>query len=126
VNGIEMPEWPKTVSEAVEMQERLRVLVDRRDSCPGTLSTVTGVDVAYDEATNLIAASAVSVSPRRIDGLAVIGVAKTRLIGEYTEPGESRGASSVLVDDRQSGGSGAAYPGTCQTRVRVDRSPNRA
>ncbi|MEU3620893.1 endonuclease V [Amycolatopsis coloradensis] len=52
---------PNTTAEAIEIQETLRGLVDREDRCPQQILTVTGLDVAYDEGSGLIAAAAVTL-----------------------------------------------------------------
>ncbi|WP_414939839.1 deoxyribonuclease V [Amycolatopsis sp. cmx-11-51] len=52
---------PNTTAEAIELQETLRGLVDREDRCPQEIVTVTGLDVAYDEDSGLIAAAAVTL-----------------------------------------------------------------
>ncbi|WP_409490581.1 deoxyribonuclease V [Amycolatopsis sp. cmx-11-12] len=52
---------PNTIAEAIEIQEALRGLVDREDRCPQQILTVTGLDVAYDEGSGLIAAAAVTL-----------------------------------------------------------------
>jgi deoxyribonuclease V len=64
---VEIPElhdWPTTESAAVEIQLRLRSLVDLEDSCPEVVETVTGLDVAYDKTSNHIAATAVTIDSR--------------------------------------------------------------
>lgn len=53
---------PETPRQAIEIQERLRGLVDLEDGCPQEIVTVTGLDVAYDEETGLIAAAAVTLA----------------------------------------------------------------
>lgn len=51
-------EWPATVKEAVEIQERLRVLVDTRwPQPPPAVLTVAGLDVAYAAGSDLAAAA---------------------------------------------------------------------
>ena len=57
----ELHDWPTTESAAVDIQLRLRSLVDLDDSCPEVVETVTGLDVAYDKTTNRIAATAVTI-----------------------------------------------------------------
>ncbi|MBB5852859.1 endonuclease V [Amycolatopsis umgeniensis] len=52
---------PNTPREAIEIQETLRGLVDLEDRCPQEILTVTGLDVAYDEPSGLIAAAAVTL-----------------------------------------------------------------
>ncbi|AUI61658.1 endonuclease V [Amycolatopsis sp. BJA-103] len=52
---------PNTVAEAIGIQEALRGLVDPEDRCPQEIVTVTGLDVAYDEGSGLIAAAAVTL-----------------------------------------------------------------
>ncbi|WP_410655254.1 endonuclease V [Amycolatopsis sp. lyj-112] len=52
---------PNTAAEAIGIQESLRGLVDLEDRCPQEIVTVTGLDVAYDEASGLIAAAAVTL-----------------------------------------------------------------
>lgn len=53
---------PETPHQAIEIQERLRGLVDLEDGCPQEIVTVTGLDVAYDEETGLIAAAVVTLA----------------------------------------------------------------
>jgi deoxyribonuclease V len=48
--------WPSTPAEAVAVQERLRGLVDLTDDGPELPPTVTGLDVAYDDAGGIAAA----------------------------------------------------------------------
>ncbi|RSN65920.1 endonuclease V [Amycolatopsis sp. WAC 04182] len=52
---------PSTPQEAVRIQETLRGLVELEDCCPQEIVTVTGLDVAYDEDSGLIAAAAVTL-----------------------------------------------------------------
>ncbi|WET78586.1 deoxyribonuclease V [Amycolatopsis sp. QT-25] len=52
---------PSTAGQAIEIQETLRGLVDPEDRCPQEIATVTGLDVAYDEGSDLIAAAAVTL-----------------------------------------------------------------
>ncbi|MFG2193686.1 endonuclease V [Streptomyces sp. NPDC048639] len=53
--------WPGSESEAVAEQERLRGLVDAEGPgpAPGAPGRIAGVDVAYDESTDRVAAAAV-------------------------------------------------------------------
>ncbi len=53
---VHIVDWPATAAEALAVQERLRGLVDRADSCPEVPPTVTGLDVAYDEGDGITAA----------------------------------------------------------------------
>ncbi|SCG42761.1 deoxyribonuclease V [Micromonospora halophytica] len=154
---------PRTVAEAVAVQDRLRPLADLVGPGPLRPATVAGLDVAYAESGDLLAAAvtvldtatlavvdrAVSVGrpafgyvpglfafrelpallaaldllttrpellvcdghglahPRRfglachlgvVTGLPAIGVGKTPLVGQWTEPARERGASAPLVD----------------------------
>ncbi|MGK5631687.1 endonuclease V [Streptomyces sp. URMC 123] len=61
--------WPTTEAEAVAEQERLRGLVDLvgPGPAPGATGTVAGVDVAYDEATDRVAAAAVVLDAESLD-----------------------------------------------------------
>ncbi|KFU82726.1 Endonuclease V [Amycolatopsis lurida] len=52
---------PSTPQEAIGIQETLRGLVELEDRCPQEIVTVTGLDVAYDEDSGLIAAAAVTL-----------------------------------------------------------------
>ncbi|MFD6071974.1 MULTISPECIES: deoxyribonuclease V [Amycolatopsis] len=52
---------PGTPQEAIGIQETLRGLVELEDRCPQEIVTVTGLDVAYDEDSGLIAAAAVTL-----------------------------------------------------------------
>jgi deoxyribonuclease V len=49
-------DWPSTVEEALATQERLRGRVDLTDDLPELPPTVTGLDVAYDDAGGIAAA----------------------------------------------------------------------
>ncbi|MEV1146360.1 deoxyribonuclease V [Micromonospora sp. NPDC049799] len=154
---------PGTVAEALAVQDRLRPLVDLVGPGPEAPATVAGLDVAYAEEGDRLAAavtvldartlavvdSAVAVGrpafgyvpglfafrelpalldalerlrvepellvcdghglahPRRfglachlgvVTGLPAIGVGKTPLVGEWTPPGERRGAWTPLSD----------------------------
>ncbi|WP_340687046.1 deoxyribonuclease V [Amycolatopsis coloradensis] len=60
---------PSTPQEAIGIQETLRDLVELEDRCPQEIVTVTGLDVAYDEDSGLIAAAAVTLE---IDGFRVV------------------------------------------------------
>lgn len=55
------PAWPRTEAEALAEQQRLRPLVDRAGPGPAVEDggTVAGVDVAYDDSRDLVAAAAV-------------------------------------------------------------------
>jgi deoxyribonuclease V len=88
---------PETPRQAIEIQERLRGLVDLEDGCPQEIVTVTGLDVAYDEETGLIAAAAVTLATADFRV-----VEKRTVVSEVTfpyEPGRERGSSTPLVDD---------------------------
>lgn len=52
---------PDSPRQAIGIQESLRGLVDLEDRCPQEIVTVTGLDVAYDEGSGLIAAAAVTL-----------------------------------------------------------------
>lgn len=60
---------PSTPREAIGIQETLRGLVELEDRCPQEIVTVTGLDVAYDEDSGLIAAAAVTLET---DGFRVV------------------------------------------------------
>ncbi|OXM65213.1 endonuclease V [Amycolatopsis vastitatis] len=49
-------DWPSTIEEALATQERLRGRVDLTDDLPELPPTVTGLDVAYDDAGGIAAA----------------------------------------------------------------------
>jgi deoxyribonuclease V len=49
-------DWPSTIEEALATQERLRGRVDLADDLPELPPTVTGLDVAYDDAGGIAAA----------------------------------------------------------------------
>ncbi|WP_206797780.1 endonuclease V [Amycolatopsis sp. MtRt-6] len=49
-------DWPSTIEEALAVQERLRGRVELADDCPELPPTVTGLDVAYDDADGITAA----------------------------------------------------------------------
>ncbi|WP_055589972.1 endonuclease V [Peterkaempfera griseoplana] len=67
--------WPRTEAEAEAEQQRLRPLVDRRGPGPSVADggTVAGVDVAYDDRRDLVAAAAV-----------VLDVATLRVVDQAT------------------------------------------
>lgn len=75
--------WPVTEAEAIAEQERLRSLVDLGASGPEPVPgrTVAGVDVAYDEATDRLAAAAVVLD---LESLGV--VAQTSAVGRAAFP----------------------------------------
>jgi deoxyribonuclease V len=49
-------DWPSTAEEALAVQERLLGRVQLTDDCPELPPTVTGLDVAYDDAGGIAAA----------------------------------------------------------------------
>ncbi|TDB75821.1 endonuclease V [Micromonospora sp. KC723] len=55
--------WPRTAAEAVAVQERLRPLVDLVGSGPRRPATVAGLDVAYAERGDLLAAAVTVLDP---------------------------------------------------------------
>ena len=57
------PEWPRTVDEAYAIQDRLRPLVDAAGPGPSTPRTVAGLDVAYAETGDRLAAAVVVLDP---------------------------------------------------------------
>ncbi|MFH8366891.1 endonuclease V [Streptomyces sp. NPDC018031] len=61
-------DWPATEAEAVAVQDRLRGLVER-DGCGPVPAdgTVVGVDVAYDDDRDLVAAAAVALDGRTLE-----------------------------------------------------------
>ena len=73
---------PATVEEALAVQDALRgeVILDEPGPPPGT-GTVTGVDVAYDDARNVVAAAAVV-----LDAATLEPVAEATAVGEVTFP----------------------------------------
>lgn len=61
-------DWPTTEAEAIAVQDRLRGLVERDGGGPvPATGTVVGVDVAYDDERDLVAAAAVALDGRTLD-----------------------------------------------------------
>ena len=60
-------DWPTTEAEALAVQERLRSQVDVDPSGPVRPRTVTGLDVAYHEGGELLAAAAVVLDAGSLD-----------------------------------------------------------
>jgi deoxyribonuclease V len=58
--------WPTTEAEAIAEQERLRARVDLASAGPDEVRRIAGVDVAYDESTDRLAAAAVVLDPRTL------------------------------------------------------------
>lgn len=56
--------WPATAAEARAIQDRLRPLADLTGPGPAAPATVAGVDVAYDEESDRLAAAAVVLDYR--------------------------------------------------------------
>jgi deoxyribonuclease V len=73
-------EWPGTVQEAVEIQQRLRGLVDARwPQPPPAVRTVAGLDVAYAAGSDLVAAA-----------VAVLDARSLKVVETATAVGEAR------------------------------------
>ncbi|MEU9964394.1 endonuclease V [Streptomyces malaysiensis] len=81
----ELPrDWPSTEAEAIGVQERTRasVVVGGEVPAPGTgPGAVVGVDVAYDDERDLVAAAAVALDARGLDI-----VAEATAVGRVTFP----------------------------------------
>ncbi|MCM3812526.1 endonuclease V [Streptomyces sp. DR7-3] len=81
----ELPrDWPSTEAEAIAVQERTRasVVVGGEVPAPGTgPGAVVGVDVAYDDERDLVAAAAVALDARGLDI-----VAEATAVGRVTFP----------------------------------------
>ncbi|MFD8093626.1 endonuclease V [Streptomyces malaysiensis] len=81
----ELPrDWPSTEAEAIAVQERTRasVVVGGEVPAPGTgPGAVVGVDVAYDDERDLVAAAAVALDARGLDV-----VAEATAVGRVTFP----------------------------------------
>jgi deoxyribonuclease V len=60
-------EWPATVEEAYAIQDRLRPLVDLSDPGPVAPHTIAGLDVAYAETGDRLAAAVVVLDARTLD-----------------------------------------------------------
>lgn len=62
----ELRHWPADEAQARAVQDRLRpcVRLDEAGPEPGFEGTVVGVDVAYDDARNVVAAAAVALDAR--------------------------------------------------------------
>jgi deoxyribonuclease V len=65
VNVPEPHPWPKTVEEAVAIQDRLRPLADLTSSGPANVRTVAGLDVSY--ADDRLAAAVVVLDAETLD-----------------------------------------------------------
>ncbi|MFG2209556.1 endonuclease V [Streptomyces sp. NPDC048638] len=65
----ELRHWPTDEAQARAVQDRLRSLVrlDESGPRPGFAGTVAGVDVAYDDERNVVAAAAVALDARTLD-----------------------------------------------------------
>uniref|UniRef100_UPI0032EFA6B4 endonuclease V n=1 Tax=Streptomyces sp. HSW2009 TaxID=3142890 RepID=UPI0032EFA6B4 len=76
-------DWPRTEAEATAVQERLRAGVDATSTAfaPGAPGVVVGVDVAYDDARDLVAAAAVA-----LDAQTLTEVARATAVGRVTFP----------------------------------------
>lgn len=59
--------WPRTVAEAYAIQDRLRPLVDPTDPDPAGPRTVAGLDVAYAESGDRLAAAVVVLDAGTLD-----------------------------------------------------------
>jgi deoxyribonuclease V len=71
-----VPEWPTSVEEAYAIQDRLGPLVDLAGPGPTTPRAVAGLDVAYAETGDRLAAAAVVLDPRTlavVDEAVVLG-----------------------------------------------------
>ncbi|TXS44906.1 endonuclease V [Streptomyces sp. t39] len=80
---VEVPAgWPATEEAALAVQDALRprVVLDEEGPPPGT-GTVTGVDVAYDDARDLVAAAAVV-----LDAATLAVVAEATAVGRVSFP----------------------------------------
>ncbi|MER5783671.1 endonuclease V [Streptomyces mobaraensis] len=62
------PGWPTTEAEALAVQDALRdrVVLDEPGPAPGAELTAVGVDVAYDDERDLVAAAAVALDTRTL------------------------------------------------------------
>ncbi|WP_329065649.1 endonuclease V [Amycolatopsis sp. NBC_01480] len=74
-------DWPATEAEALAEQERLRVLVDPDGPGAGDGALVAGVDVAYDDARDLVVAAAVLV-----DFTSLVTVEESTVVGSVSFP----------------------------------------
>jgi deoxyribonuclease V len=74
-------DWPATEAEALAEQERLRLLVDPDGPGVGDGALVAGVDVAYDDARDLVVAAAVLV-----DCTSLVTVEETTVVGSVRFP----------------------------------------
>lgn len=66
-------DWPRTEAEALAVQDELRRRVDETDHspAPGASGTVVaGLDVAYDDARDVVAAAAVALDAESLDVIA--------------------------------------------------------
>jgi deoxyribonuclease V len=111
--------WPKSAAEAVAEQERLRGLVDVSGPGPDVVSLVAGVDVAYDDEADRVAAAVVLVDVETLEVVEeatavgrvafpyVPGLLAFREVPALLEAlGELRGVPDVVVCD----GYGVAHP----------------
>ncbi|WP_372410693.1 endonuclease V [Streptomyces luteireticuli] len=66
------PDWPTTERQAlaVQLDLRTRVVLDEPGPPPGAPLTAVGVDVAYDDERDLVAAAAVALDARTLDVVA--------------------------------------------------------
>jgi deoxyribonuclease V len=97
-----------TEQEAINLQQELRAQVIQTDLLPADIQLIAGVDVEYDKRRPdvIICDGQGRAHPRRF-GLAchmgvlldipTLGCGKTRLSGEYDEPGTERGSVSALL-----------------------------
>ncbi|HYN97744.1 MAG TPA: endonuclease V [Pilimelia sp.] len=71
-----LADWPRTVAEAYAVQDRLRPLVDLTGPGPAHPATIAGLDVAYAEDGDRLAAAAVVLDARTlavVDEAVIIG-----------------------------------------------------
>ncbi|MFE6881537.1 endonuclease V [Streptomyces sp. NPDC057702] len=76
-------DWPRTEAEATAVQERLRARVHAASAAvpPGAPGLVVGVDVAYDDERDLVAAAAVA-----LDASSLTRVAQATAVGRVSFP----------------------------------------
>lgn len=79
----ELAHWPTDEAAALATQDRLRARVRRAQSGPepGFTGTVVGVDVAYDDERDLVAAAAVA-----LDGVTLAVVEEATAVGRVSFP----------------------------------------
>ncbi|MCQ4044390.1 endonuclease V [Streptantibioticus rubrisoli] len=73
--------WPRTEADAIAIQDRLRALVDRAGPGPQDPRLVAGLDVAYAEGSDRVAAAVVVLDARTLEV-----VERATAVGEATFP----------------------------------------